>query len=200
MDNFIIDVNKLKLYKNQKLKIGILGGSFDPVHIGHIHIAKNALKKLALDELWFSLSPQNPLKPPPSHNYNERFELLQNLIEKENINTGIKNKFKILTVEREENIYFTGDLFGYLHESLPNIEFWFIIGADIAPKIHEWEKFDELIKYANIAIFSRAGYSHLIEDSEIMQKFASKKVKFFPIKEIHISSTQIRKNEIESNN
>ena len=186
MDN-IITLDKLKNYKNQSLKIGILGGSFDPCHIGHFHIAKAALEKLGLDEVWFALSPQNPLKPPHLFSYNKRIEMLQILIEQE-------SKFKILVIENELKTKFTADLFEYLTKELSDLEFSFIIGADLVHKIIEWEKFDRLIELTNIVIFSRSGYSMDVLNSKLYLTYSKiNKVSFIEIDEIDISSTQIRK-------
>jgi nicotinate-nucleotide adenylyltransferase len=192
--NKIIDNKLLDLYQKQKLKIGILGGSFDPPHIGHLHIALKALETLGLNELWLALSPQNPLKPPPFHSYEDRICKLEHLIKD-------YHEIKILTVEKDIGINLTSDLFDYLIKKIPNSNFCFIIGADIAPKIHEWEKFEDLIKLTNIVIFSRARYSHLVQNSDIMKKFSTvRKVKYIPIEEVDMSSTELRNKEINDKN
>ena len=192
--NKIIDNKLLDLYTKQKLKIGILGGSFDPPHIGHLHIALRALEILKLDELWLALSPQNPLKPAAMHSYESRSLKLEKLTEN-------YKQIKILTAEKDIGTNLTSDLFEYLIKKIPNSEFCFIIGADIAPKIHEWEKFDELIKLTNIVIFSRAKYSHLVENSYLIKNFSKiGKGKYIPIDEVDISSTELRQKEINDKN
>lgn len=187
--NNIVDLKILKLYKNKRLKIGILGGSFDPPHAGHKHISSSALFELNLDEIWLALSPQNPLKPEPMFSYEDRLLKLDELV-------GEDKNLKILTIENEIKTNLTADLFAYLNKTLPTYEFVFIIGADIAPKMHEWEKLKELLDETNIVIFSRARYSHMVTESEIMKnpKYRNK-VKFIPIPELDISSTEIRQKE-----
>lgn len=184
--NKIIDLKILTSYENKSLKIGILGGSFDPPHKGHFHIAEKALENLDLDEVWLALSPQNPLKPPPHFSFEQRLEMLQKLLEG-------NNKLKILTVENELKINLTADLFSYLNNNIGTNKFQFIIGADIAPSIHQWEKIDELLNETNIVIFSRARYTNLVEGSEIIKnnKYQDK-VRFIPIDEVDISSTELR--------
>lgn len=186
--NNIISLSNLNLYKNQKIKVAILGGSFDPAHIGHIHIAKSALNKCGFDEVWFSLSEKNPLKPPYKYSLEERVSKLQNIID--------DNRFKILIIESEMKTNFTADLFSYLSINLPIIDFSFIGGADLLLQFDKWEKFEELISMTDIVIFSRSGYSEkaLEELSKKSQEYG-KKVKFIEIDEINISSTEIRKQE-----
>ncbi len=182
----IISLNNLKSYEKQKLKIGILGGSFDPPHEGHIHISVNAIEKLNLNEVWWSVAVQNPLKPSHMYSFNERVEKSSEL-------TKSSKYIKILTIENELNIILTVDLFSYLTKNLPEIELYFLIGADIVTHIHEWEGFDEIIKMAKIIIFSRPKYSELVKDSAIMKKYASSGiVSFVEIDGFDISSTQIR--------
>jgi nicotinate-nucleotide adenylyltransferase len=183
----VINLTNLKYYKNQNIKVGILGGSYDPAHIGHIHIASIAARELGFDEVWFAVAEQNPWKPPHKYSYEERVEKLSKLI------VNDKN-FKILTIESELKTQYTADLFENLAAHLPNVKFTFIAGSDIAKGIDKWEKFNDLIKLTNIAIFSRGGYSEINKDSDIFKKYNSR-IKFFKIEEIQISSTQIRDKE-----
>lgn len=182
----IISVNNLNLYKNQRLKIGFLGGSFDPPHQGHLHIALNALEELKLDEVWLSVAKQNPFKENHKYSFNERLRLTEKLIE------GHAN-LKVLSIEDELNILYTIEIIEHLTKKLSNIEFYFIIGADLAKSIHTWGGYEKIIDLAKLVIFSRSGYSQEVESSQIIQEYQnSGKVSFIQIDEIDISSTKIR--------
>ncbi len=183
----IISLEKLESYKNKKLKIGIFGGSFDPPHNGHLNLAQNALEKLSLDEVWFDLANQNPTKPTHHHNFEERSHMVQNMI-------ASFNKMKLLIIEKELEIILTIDLISYLKKLLPKIEFYFLIGADLASSIHKWEGIDKIIDSLKLVIFSRSNYSHEVKNSYIYKKYnPTGKVEFIEIEEIDVSSTEIRK-------
>lgn len=185
----IIELTNLNLYKNKNLTIGLLGGSFDPPHNGHLHIASQALEKLAVDEVWLAIGKQNPTKSPHKYSYNERVNMTSALIKND-------SNLKALSIENELDIIYTIDLLNYLNVALPNIKFYFIIGADLAASIHTWDGIDRILQLANLVIFSRAGYTSQVADSEIIKKYSkSGKVTFIPISEINISSTAIRNSE-----
>ncbi len=183
----MLHFSRLKLHKNQNIKVGILGGSFDPAHFGHIYIASKALELLNLDEVWFTVAAQNPWKPLHKYSVEDRILKLNNLI-------CDNNKFKILDIEKELHIKYTADLFEILRDEAPIIDFIFIAGADIAINIDKWEKFNSLIKLTDIAIFSRGGYNEINSDTAIFKKY-NNKIKFFEIDEVEISSTKIRQEE-----
>lgn len=188
----IISLDKLELYKNKNLKIGIFGGSFDPPHHGHLHLAQNALDKLKLDEIWFDLANQNPTKPEHKHNFEERSNMLQDMI-------SPYPKMKLLTIEKELNLTLTIELINYLKNLLPQIEFFFLIGADLPSSIDKWEGIDKIIDSLKLVIFSRSKYSHEVKDSYIYRKYHQVgKVEFVEIDEIDISSTEIRNRSKES--
>lgn len=187
--NNIINLDTLNSYRNQRLKVGIVGGSFDPAHQGHIHIALNALEKLGLDQVWFALSPQNPLKAPHKYSYESRLEKLSEI-------TSVDKRFKILTIEKSLAINLTADLFSYLKNALPNINFVFVVGSDLVSQIEKWEKFDELLNLTNIVIMTRGGYSDGVENSSLLTNYGKNaKIMYVKIDEMEISSTEIRKNE-----
>ncbi|NDB84418.1 MAG: nicotinic acid mononucleotide adenylyltransferase [Alphaproteobacteria bacterium] len=188
--NKIITINTLDRYKKQTqkqgLKIGILGGSFDPPHEGHLHIASNALTKLLLDEVWFSIATQNILKPLHKYNYEERESKLLSLTQK-------YDKYKIVEIEKELGIIYTADLFEFLTKTLPEIKFYFIMGADLIEQIQSWTLFDKLYNLVELVFFSRGGYK--AEQAFKMLSSEYKAIKFIEIDEMSISSSAIRKQE-----
>ncbi|MDX1917371.1 MAG: nicotinate (nicotinamide) nucleotide adenylyltransferase [Rickettsiaceae bacterium] len=183
----IISINNLNLYQKQSFKIGILGGSFDPPHFGHIHIAKMALEHLDLDEIWFSISPQNITKPKHRYNYSERKKQVLSQIEK-------YNKFKILELEYELGIIYTSDLFEFLTQRLRDTKFYFIMGADLVTQIESWSYFEKLCSLTTLVFFSRGGYKANISKLEsLMKKYIN--IKYIETDEVNVSSTQIKEQQ-----
>ena len=182
----IISVDNLKLYKNKKLQIGLFGGSFDPAHIGHLHLAKNALEKLNLNEVWFDVANQNPTKKLHKYSFEERCGLVLKII-------NPYPRLKLLKIEEELNIVLTIEVVRYLKNILPEIEFNFLIGADLASTIHEWDCFEEIMESLKLVIFSRSLYSNLVKESYAYKKYSkNQRVIFIETEEINISSTEIR--------
>ena len=166
-------------------KIGLLGGSFNPPHQGHIHISNLAIKHLDLDEIWWIPTIQNPLKSPEIYeNYQIRVEKCQKIIENfENIK--IKNFSEIYTI----------DLIVKLKKLYPEHIFFWIMGADNFENFHLWKDFEKLIKLLPFAVFSRETFLNDIKSTEafkIFQNSSDSKLLTFETENIDISSTQIR--------
>jgi len=121
-------------------KIGILGGTFDPPHIGHLIIAEEVYQKLALDEIWFIPSAEPPHKDKAKVSAQDRLEMLS-------VATSDVDYFKINTIElvRKGKSY-TVDTIKALQENHPKDQFYFIIGADMVEYLPHWHKIDQLVK------------------------------------------------------
>lgn len=130
------------------MKIGILGGSFNPVHLGHMHLANLAINKLQLNQLWLIPTNYNPLK-----NKSDYLSLDQRISQCQEI---AKNYPKIY-VKKFSEIY-TIELIKKLKNKYPNYQFYLIMGADNFENFHRWENFSKIIKMISIAIFSRNNY------------------------------------------
>lgn len=125
-----------------KFKVGLLGGSFDPIHLGHIAMAKLALKELNLSEIWFVPTKQNPLKKITSTSYQQRCEMIELVLE---------DKMKLL---QKDSVY-TIDLINELHQNFPEYEFYFIIGNDSLQSLQNWKKIEELVQKVQFVVISR---------------------------------------------
>lgn len=134
----------------KKIRVGILGGSFNPPHSGHLLISRLAIKRLGLKQLWWIPTLQNPLKNDDIRaSYKKRLELCKKLTEN---NPAIKVK------EYEQE--YTYDLLKRLNQLYPNYEFFFIMGADSLINFHKWYKYKELHELARIIVFARPGYKN----------------------------------------
>jgi nicotinate-nucleotide adenylyltransferase len=134
-------------------RIGLLGGSFNPPHAGHLHISLLALKCLKLDQVWWLVSPGNPLK-----NLNDlapieqRVDACHHLVQHPRI--------KISTIESRLGTRYTVDTVKQLKHRFPQIEFVWIMGADNLAGLHRWKRWQELIHIIPFAIFDRSPFSH----------------------------------------
>ena len=168
-----------------KKKIGILGGSFDPPHQGHIKISRIALNNLSLESLYWCVTKKNPLK-------NKTFFSLSVRIKKSKLLTSKVRKIKVKYFEDKIKSNNTIDLIKYLNKKYKKTEFYLIIGSDNLINFHKWKSWKMLIKLIKIVVFSRKDYDIKARKSAIVKKV--KKILFIKNKPINISSTQIRKN------
>ncbi len=175
-----------ELFKKNYTKIGILGGSFDPPHVGHLHISKIALKKLELDILIWIITKRNPLKQKPYLSTKTRIKLSKDI-------TKSQKKIFVKYVDDKIKSKNTFDLLNYLKRKNRKIKLFFLIGADNLIKFHKWDKWKKIPKIAKIVVFARTNYS-----TKALNSIASKKLKksdwmYINSKKMNISSSLIRK-------
>ena len=152
-----------------KKYIGILGGTFDPPHDGHIFISKYALKKLDLLEVWWIVTKKNPLKAKGS-NYKKRVNLVKNFL--------YGRKIKVVEVDEEKNLYAIDTIF-YLKKKFKKKKFIWLMGADNVEKLHLWKHWKEIFYNIPIAIFDRPSYSLNITKSKALYFFRKARIKNF---------------------
>lgn len=133
-----------------KLSIGLFGGSFNPAHDGHMHVAACGLRELALDRIWWITSKQNPLKDKQTK-YNERANSIKSL--------GLQKRMEISHVEKQMNIQYSIQMIKALKVRNPNTKFIFLIGADNLSQFTKWKSWKEIISLVPIAVVARPGYS-----------------------------------------
>jgi len=141
------------MVKDMKRKIGILGGTFDPPHLGHLIIANEVFHRLELDELQFMPNQEPPHKERESHTTNrDRIRMLELAIQ--------GNPFfsiEKIELERKGRSY-TYDTMKMLMERNPNNEYYFIIGADMVEYLPNWYQVDELMKLVKFVGVNRPNY------------------------------------------
>ena len=128
--------------------IGLFGGSFDPAHEGHAHVAETALKRLGLDRVWWLVSPQNPLKP-KSGPFAERFASAKR--------QARGSKMVITDFETRIGAAYTYQTLRALKRLYPGVHFTLIIGADSAAGFKHWRNWREIAQSVPIAVISRPG-------------------------------------------
>tara|TARA_B110000211_G_scaffold124953_1_gene143997 strand:- start:179 stop:736 length:558 start_codon:yes stop_codon:yes gene_type:complete len=178
------------MIKPRKKRIGILGGSFDPPHHGHLEISKLAIKKLFLDQVYWCVTKKNPFK-------NKAFFSLPERIKKSKIITNKIKKIKIKFFEDKIKSINTVDLISYLKNKNKKNIFFLIIGSDSLIKFHKWKNWKILPELTKIVVFSRKDYDKKAKKSVTMKQI--KKITFIKHRPINISSTQIKQNTVRFN-
>ena len=169
-----------------KKKIGILGGTFDPPHVGHVKISIIAKKKHKLDNVIWAITKKNPFKKKSFYSLKKRINYAKK------INT--KNKFiKVGYYEDKIKSNKTINLIKYLLKQNKNSEIYFIMGADNLINFHKWKKFKLILNLCKILVFDRSGYKSRSLKSQTYKKYNNKRVSFIKFKKVNISSSQLRK-------
>jgi nicotinate-nucleotide adenylyltransferase len=138
------------------MKVGLYFGSFNPIHHGHLMIASYVLNHTELQQVWFVVSPQNPLKPAASLlNEYHRLYLVQLAVEGEKNLKASDIEFKLPKPS------YTIDTLTYLQEKYPSHEFSIIMGSDSFQNLPKWKNSEWLLKNYPIYIYTRPGYENL---------------------------------------
>ncbi len=174
--------------KNKKIikKIGILGGTFDPPHKGHLYISKTALKKLRLSKIIWVITKKNPLKKKPQLKTKIRIELSKAITKRE-------KKIFIKYLDNKIKSSNTYNLLKYLKKNNNKASLFFLMGADNLSKFHKWHNWKKIPKIAKIVVFKRKKYSIKSLNSAVSKNIDKNDWIYIKSKEINISSTLIRK-------
>lgn len=138
----------------KKIRTGLYGGSFNPIHNGHIAIARQMIEKVGLDEVWFIVSPQNPLK--------ERDTLLDDAKRLEMARKALEGQPRLKACDYEFALprpSYTWHTLQSLWRNYPDREFVLMIGADNWAHFGRWYHADDIMRTCNILIYPRRGYN-----------------------------------------
>ncbi len=163
-----------------KIKTGIFSGSFNPIHIGHLALANYLIEFEGLDELWFIVTPQNPLKP--------KHSLLNDKLRIEMVKLAIESypRFSVNDIESHlPQPSYTVRTLEALEEKHPDREFHLIIGADNWEIFDKWAEYEKIKNNYHIIVYPRRGHDIKIADSETRIKATDAPL-------IEVSSTFIR--------
>ncbi len=162
-------------------RIGIFGGSFNPIHIGHAIIANYVMQNTDLDQLWLMVSPQNPLKADAGRGYDQHRLMMADLVARRI--EGVSVSGFEFSLPRPS---YTIDTLNELQQRFPNDEFSLIIGADNWAVFNQWKSHDEILSKFGVIIYPRRGYEISIPAS------LSKTVRIIDAPVVEVSSTGIR--------
>jgi nicotinate-nucleotide adenylyltransferase len=150
----------------QTKRIGLLGGSFNPAHQGHLHISQVALDRLRLNEVWWVVSPQNPLKSTSGMApFAERMARARAF-------AAEVGQIVVTDIERELGTRYTIDTLEALRDRFADFRFVFLMGADNFIQLPRWRAWTQIIRTVPIAIFPRPSYSHRALTSRAAKRFA----------------------------
>jgi nicotinate-nucleotide adenylyltransferase len=197
------------LADRREQRIGLLGGSFNPAHIGHRHLSLMALKLLDLDQVWWLVSPQNPLKPVNGMApFAERVAGAQTVAHHPRI--------KVTGIEAQLGSRYTADTLARLTRRFPRTRFVWMMGADNLRQISRWNHWEDIFRRVPVAIFARPTYSLSALGGMAARRFARYRIQpnearrlaslpppawcFFPIRLDSTSATALRRRSPEAGN
>jgi len=164
-------------------RIGLFGGSFDPVHNGHIEAVNSFLESGLIDEIWILLTPAPPHKPDQKKtDFEHRYNMLRLAFqESENI--------KISEIEKDlPKPSYTLQTIQHLKTKNPDHTFFLCLGEDSLQYFHKWHKYHDILEECTLLVVDRPGSDHGDVDSYILEKSI-----FVDHKPMNISSTEIRR-------
>lgn len=137
---------------SRRRRIGLLGGSFNPAHEGHLHVARMALRALRLDEVWLLVSPGNPLKPAKG-----MAPLAERLASARRIADG--RRIVATDIERLLGTRFTADTLTLLRRRFPRARFAFVVGADNLVQLPRWRRWRGIARHVALAVLPRPDWT-----------------------------------------
>ena len=176
------------------MKIGIMGGTFNPIHTGHLLLAQYALEECHLDKVLFIPTGNSYLK--------DAKEILSGEMRLHMVNLAIEGAEEFessdVEIQREGNTY-TCDTLPELRKLYPEAELYFLMGADSFLSIHKWRTPDVILEYAALVVVTRDGvsYERLEEQKAFLQREFGGTIELVAFPTIDISSSEIRKRRKE---
>ncbi|MDM7933089.1 nicotinate-nucleotide adenylyltransferase [Tabrizicola sp.] len=129
--------------------VGLLGGSFDPAHAGHVHITREAIKRMGLDQVWWLVSPGNPLKARQPAPMAERMARAKAVMQ--------HPKVKITALEAALGTRATADTVDRLTRLYPGVTFVWLMGADNLVQFHRWGRWRDILRRVAVGVLARPG-------------------------------------------
>jgi nicotinate-nucleotide adenylyltransferase len=146
------------------MAVGLLGGSFNPPHAGHALVAEIALRRLALDQLWWMVTPGNPLKAS-----RELAPLAERIRLSERF--AADPRIKVTAFEAQYHVRYTADTLALVKVRNPGVDFVWIMGADNLGDFHRWQRWREIATTFPIAVIDRPGSTLAFLSSVVAKTF-----------------------------
>ena len=166
-------------------KIGILGGTFDPPHIGHLKISQVAKKKFNLKRVIWAITKKNPFKKKSYFDLDKRIKLSKILTKK-------LKYIKIGYFEKEINSNKTINLIRYFKNKNKKREIYFLLGADNLVNFHKWSNWKKIPKICKIVVFDRNSFKTKAKNSLAYKLFKNLGIIYIDFKKVNISSSKIK--------
>lgn len=129
------------------MRVGLLGGSFDPPHPGHVHLSREALKRFGLDRVIWLVSPGNPLKPDAPASIEKRMQVAREMIDHPDI--------LVSDIERRLGTRFTASTIAALQRNWPGVRFVWLMGADNLAQFHLWKDWQKIMQRVPVGVLAR---------------------------------------------
>ena len=171
---------------------GILGGTFDPAHKGHLKISEIEIRKINLKKIYWVITKKNPFKKKPYYSLKARFKKAKEIIKG-------KRNIKLLYLDDIIKSSRSIKIIEYMIKKKKIKNLYFIIGSDILCEFHKWNNWKKIVKLTKLVVFSRKGYDKKAKESVVSKYLCKNNIIFVKNKPIKISSTFLRKN-IRKNN
>ncbi len=148
------------------MRIGLLGGSFNPAHEGHRHISLIALRRLQLHQVWWLVSPQNPLKSSQGMgSFEDRLSTAKTI--------ASHAKIHVSDLEQQLATSYTSETLAHLSKRLPRANLVWLMGADNLIDIHRWKEWTKIFETSAVAVIARPGYAQAVLKSQAARRYAS---------------------------
>ncbi|RCS24018.1 nicotinate-nucleotide adenylyltransferase [Phyllobacterium salinisoli] len=147
------------------MAVGLFGGSFNPPHAGHSLVAEISLRQLHLDQLWWMVTPGNPLK-----DVSELAPLAERLAESEKI--AKDPRIKVTAFEAAYSVRYTADTLALIKARNPGVDFVWIMGADSLAGFHHWQRWRQIAMTFPIAVVDRPGSTLAYLSSRLAKTFS----------------------------
>jgi nicotinate-nucleotide adenylyltransferase len=131
------------------LRIGLLGGSFDPPHAGHVHITRQAFRAFRLDRVWWLVSPGNPLKPESPAALDRRIAAARALLDDRHV--------AVTDIEARLGTRYTAEMLDRLLPRYPGTRFVWLMGADNLASLHRWQRWESIMERVPVGVLARPG-------------------------------------------
>ncbi len=129
--------------------VGLLGGSFDPAHEGHVHITREALKRMGLDQVWWLVTPANPLKQRQPAPMADRLAQARKVMRHPRV--------RITALEAALGTRTTADTIDRLQAIYPGVHFVWLMGADNLVQFHKWGRWRDILRSVPVGVLARPG-------------------------------------------
>ncbi|GAA5628340.1 nicotinate-nucleotide adenylyltransferase [Brucella sp. NBRC 12953] len=165
-----VDAQYLRMPHVEKgMTVGLFGGSFNPPHGGHALVAEIAIRRLKLDQLWWMVTPGNPLK-----DKRELAPLAERLELSEHVASD--PRIKVTALEAAFDVRYTADTLALIRKANPGVHFVWVMGADNLASFHRWQRWREIAQNFPIAVIDRPGSTLAYLSSRMAQTFSDSRL------------------------
>lgn len=150
-------------------RVGLLGGSFDPPHMGHVQLSREALKRFGLDRVVWLVSPGNPLKPHPPAPLDERVAVAEAIL-------GGHPAISVSDIEDRLGTRYTAETLAALTGLCPRVRFTWLMGADNLVQFHRWDNWHDILDRVPVGVLARPGHRLSAQRSVAARTYADARI------------------------